>query len=173
MVEVAKVPLLNCSLEVQVGIADFKAGREPTVLVTLGLGSCVGVTLYDPVQKVGGLLHIMLPKMSEFARGAGKPAKFADTGIPLLLQEVLTLGANRRFLEAKIAGGAQMFSGLDKSFLLDIGDRNIDAVRKTLRDLGIKITAEDVGGNNGRTMILYTGTGRVVIRTLGTQTKEI
>ncbi|MEW6572634.1 MAG: chemotaxis protein CheD [Bacillota bacterium] len=165
--------LLNCPGEIQVGIADLKVGREPAVLITLGLGSCVGVALYDPVKKVGGLLHIMLPRMSEFSRGTAKPAKFADTGIPLLLEEVLKLGANRRCLEAKIAGGAQMFSGLDKSFLLDIGDRNISAVRDTLKDLRIRIAAEDVGGNNGRTMLLYTATGRVIIKTLGTQKKEI
>lgn len=173
MVETARMTSLNCPGEIQVGIADLKAGAEPAVLITLGLGSCVGVTLYDPVQRVGGLLHIMLPKMSDFTRGRTKPAKFADTGIPLLLQEVLKLGANRRFLEAKIAGGAQMFSGLDKSFVLDMGKRNIDAVRETLRELRIRIAAEDVGGNNGRTMMLYTATGRVVIRTLGTQLKEI
>ncbi|MEW6447627.1 MAG: chemotaxis protein CheD [Bacillota bacterium] len=173
MVEAVKSALLDCPCEIQVGIADLKVGREPVVLITLGLGSCVGVTLYDPVQKVGGLLHIMLPRMSDFTRGDAKPAKFADTGVPLLLKEVLKLGANRRFLQAKIAGGAQMFSGLDKGFLLDIGSRNVDSVRNALRDLGIKITAEDVGGKHGRTMMLYTATGRVVIKMLGTQTKEI
>jgi len=173
LAEAARMTLLNCPSEIQVGIADLKVGGEPAVLVTLGLGSCVGVTLYDPVQKVGGLLHIMLPKMSDFTRGRVKPAKFADTGIPLLLQEVLGLGASRRLLEAKIAGGAQMFSGLDKSFVMNMGNKNVDAVRETLRELRIKIAAEDVGGKNGRTMILYTATGRVVIRIRGTQLKEI
>jgi chemotaxis protein CheD len=159
--------------EIQVGIADFKVGRNPSVLITLGLGSCVGVSLYDAIQKVGGLIHIMLPRMAEFEKGFNKPAKFADTGIPLLLEEILKLGANRRLLEAKIAGGAQMFTGADQKFKLNIGERNIAVVRETLRNLGIRIAAEDVGGNRGRTMVLDTMTGRVMVRVPGSHVKEM
>ncbi|MEW6181676.1 MAG: chemotaxis protein CheD [Bacillota bacterium] len=158
--------------EIQVGIADYKVGREPVVLITLGLGSCVGVALYDPRNKIGGLLHVMLPRMEDFGK-EGKLAKFADRGIPVLLKEVLKFGADRRLIQAKIAGGAQMFQGTDSKFQLNIGERNIDMVRKTLNNLGIRIIAEDVGGNKGRTMSLDTMTGMVKLRMLGAQVKEI
>jgi chemotaxis protein CheD len=164
---------LNGMLEIQVGIAEFKVGREPAVIVTLGLGSCVGVTLYDGFNRVGGLLHVMLPRVADFTRGAHKPAKFADLGIPVFLKEVLKTGADRRFLEAKIAGGAQMFTGADRKFELNIGERNIEAVRETLKTLKIRIVAEDVGGSKGRTMMLHTVSGRVIVRMLGSQVKEI
>ena len=173
MIEVAKAVAPNGSHELQVGIADLKVGREPAVLITIGLGSCVGVTLYDPVHKIGGLVHVMLPRMGEFSKSGGKPAKFADTGIPLLLEEVLRLGANRRMLEAKLAGGAQMFTGADKKFRFDIGERNVEVAREVLKNLGVRIVGEDVGGNRGRTMILETTTGRVLLKTLGSQIKEI
>ncbi|RPF42939.1 chemotaxis protein CheD [Thermodesulfitimonas autotrophica] len=173
MQEVAKAVIPSGTPEVQVGIADWKVGKEPVILITLGLGSCVGITLYDPVHKIGGLVHVMLPRMADFSKGSGKPAKFADTGIPLLLEEVLRLGANRRLLEAKMAGGAQMFTGADNKFRFDIGERNVEVAREVLRNLGIKVVAEDVGGNRGRTMVLDTATGRVMIKTLGSQIKEI
>jgi chemotaxis protein CheD len=171
--ETAKRLGLNGVFEIQVGIAEFKVGREPVVIVTLGLGSCVGVTLYDSLNRIGGLLHVMLPRVADFTKGASKPTKFADLGIPLFLKEVLRMGADRRFLEAKIAGGAQMFSGADKKFQLNIGERNIEAVRETLKALKIKIVAEDVGGTRGRTMMLDTVSGRVVLKMLGSQVKEI
>ncbi|MEW6172052.1 MAG: chemotaxis protein CheD [Bacillota bacterium] len=158
--------------EIQVGIADYKVGKEPVVLTTLGLGSCVGVALYDPLNKIGGLLHVMLPRMDEYGK-EGKPAKFADLGIPVLLKEVLKLGADRRLIQAKIAGGAQMFRGADNRFQLNIGERNVDVVRETLKKLGIRIIAEDVGGNKGRTMSLDTITGVVKLKMLGAQVKEI
>lgn len=173
MLEIAKAVSLSEAPEVQVGIADFKVGKEPVILITLGLGSCVGITLYDPVHKIGGLVHVMLPRMAEFSKGGGKPAKFADTGIPLLLEEVVRLGASRRLLEAKIAGGAQMFTGADRKFRFDIGERNVAVAREVLKNLGIKVVGEDVGGNRGRTMILDTATGRVLIKTLGSQIREI
>lgn len=158
--------------EIQVGIAELKVAGQPHRLITLGLGSCVGVTLYDPVTKVGGLLHIMLPDSTQF-NNVTKPAKFADLGIPLLVSEVLRKGGRAGNLQAKLAGGAQMFSGLNEKFVLNIGERNITMARQTLKRLGIKILAEEVGGNRGRTMILDTATGQVFIRTVGSQLKVI
>ncbi|MGO0121718.1 chemotaxis protein CheD [Desulfothermobacter acidiphilus] len=157
----------NSTTEEYVGIAELKVGRAPLVLITLGLGSCVGVALYDPIKKVGGLLHVMLPRSSEFTRNS-HPAKFADTGVPLLLAELLKLGADRRLLEAKIAGGAQMFEGM-----VNIGERNVKAVKEALASAGIKLIAADVGGNRGRTMVLDTSTGKVIIKTLGASPKEL
>lgn len=158
--------------EIQVGIADYKIARLPGRLITLGLGSCVGVTLYDPIHKVGGLLHVMLPDSTQF-NNVNKPAKFADLGIPLMIEEMKKMGVIVSRLEAKLVGGAQMFSGLDNKLNLNIGLRNTEKSREMLKNLGIPILAQEVGGNRGRTMILDTTTGEVLIRTLGNKMKVI
>lgn len=158
--------------EIQVGIAELKVATQPHRLITLGLGSCVGLTLYDPVTRVGGLLHIMLPDSTQFTNVV-KPAKFADLGIPLLISEIRRVGGRVTNLQAKMAGGAQMFSGLNEKFVLNIGERNINMARQTLKGLGIKVMAEEVGGNRGRTMILDTDNGQVFLRTVGSQLKVI
>lgn len=158
--------------EVQVGIADYKIAREPVKLITLGLGSCVGVSLFDPVTKLGGLLHVMLPDSTQF-NNVNKPAKFADLGIPLIVKEMQSKGASISRLQAKLVGGAQMFSGLDDKMTLNIGQRNADKSRDVLKKMGIRILVEEVGGNRGRTMILDTHTGQVIIRTLGNKLQVI
>lgn len=157
--------------EFQVGIAELKVAREPDRLVALGLGSCIGVTLYDPVIRVGGLLHLMLPDSTQFD-DISKPAKFADLGITLLVAELKRWGGKLVNFEVKIAGGAQMFSGQNNKFL-NIGERNIAAARQTLLNLGLIITAEEVGGNRGRTIILDTSTGQVLVRSAGSPIKVI
>lgn len=162
----------NRIIEIQVGIADYKVAREPGRLITLGLGSCVGVSLYDPLARVGGLLHVMLPDSTQF-NNVPKPAKFADTGIPLMIQELQRLGARPNRLQAKLVGGAQMFSGLDDKMTLNIGQRNVEKSREILSKLNIRVLAEDVGGNRGRTMIVDTSSGQVTIRTLGNKLKVI
>jgi len=158
--------------DIQVGIADYKIAVQPNRLITLGLGSCVGITFYDPFSKMGGLLHVMLPDSKQF-KSVNKPAKFADTGIPLVLSEMKRLGARLGRLQVKIAGGAQMFSGLSEKFTLNIGERNSQATKVSLKSLGINILAEDLGGSKGRTMILDTTSGQVMIRTLGSHIKVI
>ncbi len=158
--------------EIHVGISDCKVARQPSHLVTVALGSCVGIALYEPVMKVGGLLHIMLPNSKQFP-GTVKPAKFADTGIPFMLLEMRRAGARLSHLQVKIAGGAQMFSGRNNNFQLNIGERNIQAVRAVLKQLGLNLLAEDVGGNRGRTMGLDTSTGQVMIHTLGSSVRLI
>ncbi len=159
-------------IEIHVGIAELKVTRQPYRLITLGLGSCVGVTLYDPLTRVGGLLHIMLPDSTQFST-VTKPAKFADLGIPLLVSEIKRFGGRGSNLQAKLAGGAQMFTGFNEKFALNIGERNIAMSRRVLKSLGIKTVAEEVGGNRGRTMILDTATGQVLIRTVGSRLKVI
>ncbi|MBE3588280.1 MAG: chemotaxis protein CheD [Thermoanaerobacteraceae bacterium] len=163
---------INNIVEIQVGIADYKTAREPARLITLGLGSCVGVSLYDPALKLGGLLHLMLPDSTQFTN-VTKPAKFADLGIPLLIQEMQKEGASPSRLKAKLVGGAQMFSGLDSKMILNIGQRNVEKARQMLKEYGIPILAEEVGGNRGRTMIFDTSTGQVSIRMLGNKLKVI
>ncbi len=154
------------------GIADYKTLNAPNKIITLGLGSCVGLTLYDPNLKVGGLLHVMLPDSKRFNK-VDKPAKFADTGVLLMFKELCRKGAKASGLQAKIAGGAQMFSGRDKSFSMNIGEQNVNAVKQALKKLGIKLLADETGGNHGRTMILDLNTGAVTIRTVGAPLKVI
>lgn len=140
--------------EIKVSIADYRITKGPNRLITMGLGSCVGITIYDSgLTDIGGLAHIMLPDSSQFQKYS-KGEKFADLAIPKMVQELLELGINRKHIIAKIAGGASMFQYCDKSSNLDIGNRNVMAVKRILESLNIPIVAEDVGGNSGRTMIL-------------------
>lgn len=158
--------------EIRVGIADYRSAPAPFKIVTIGLGSCVGIAIYDNVRKIGGLAHIMLPDSTQFSN-VNKPGKFADLAIPLLLQELEAMGVSRRNLTARIGGGASMFNFSDKGLIMDIGNRNIRSVRDTLQRLSIPIKGEDVGGNQGRTMILDVATGRTYIKTVGKDMKEI
>ncbi|KUO52517.1 MAG: chemotaxis protein CheD [Desulfitibacter sp. BRH_c19] len=157
--------------EFRVGIADMKVTNSPHNVITLGLGSCVGIVLFDKFARVGGMVHIMLPDSTQF-KNADNPAKFADTGIDMLLREVLMIGAKKSNIVAKIAGGAQMFKR-NTSNLLNIGERNIKKTKEVLDSLDIALSAEDTGGNKGRTMILQTDSGKVLVRTVGSVPKEI
>lgn len=149
---------------VKVGIADMRVAKSPDVLISYGLGSCIGISLYDARSKIGGLAHILLPKI-ENTKNKENPRKFADSSIKLMIKEMVARGAERARLVAKIAGGAHMFS-LSNHIASYVGDRNIEAVKTTLRDEGIPLIAEDTGGNMGRTMRLETETGNVIIKTL-------
>ena len=157
---------------IRVGMADYKVGRAPASLISYGLGSCVGVTLYDSSMKVGGLLHIMLPDSTQ-ARSNENPAKFADTGIPLMLNEIIALGAVRSRVVAKIAGGSQMFKFANATDIMRVGERNAQAVKVVLKDLNIRIIADDTGGNYGRTVELQLETGVYRIKTIDKGEKEI
>lgn len=157
---------------IRVGMAESAACCAPGTLITSGLGSCVGVSLYDPVVRVGGLAHIMLPDSSQ-GRFTDNKAKFADTSIPDLLAILEELGARRERLVAKVAGGAQMFSFDSKDDRFAIGRRNVEAVKRIFDEQGIKILGEDVGGSFGRTMILFTENGKVVIKTIDKGEREL
>ncbi|OOB80236.1 MAG: chemotaxis protein CheD [Epulopiscium sp. Nuni2H_MBin003] len=157
---------------IKVGIADLKVGVAPQKIATIGLGSCVGVTLYDPVTKIGGMVHIMLPSSIEI-KNSNNVAKFADTGVKKLLEDVLKKGCKKTNLIAKIVGGAQMFKLATKDDTLRVGDKNIIAVKQILRELDLSIRASDVGGNYGRTIILDLETGSLLVRTIGKGEKTI
>lgn len=152
------------SVVITVGMADYKTARSPDILLTAGLGSCIGICIHDPILKVGGMAHIMLPT----ANGSlgGNPAKYADTALSLLLKEISALGANSSRLKAKIAGGAQMFSFPGKPPVLKIGERNAEAVEQELKKNGIPLLIADVGGSFGRTIHFDVGTGELRIRTI-------
>jgi chemotaxis protein CheD len=141
------------------------AGPEET-LVTLGLGSCVAVLLYDRVARVGGMAHVLLPEQ-QLARDTSNPSKFATTAIPLLASEVAALGGRRERLEARLVGGASMFPTLMTPGMLNMGERNLIASRHTLRTLGIPVLAEEVGADYGRSVRFHVGDGRVVVSSVG------
>lgn len=152
--------------EVKVGIADLNLVLDPGTIMTIGLGSCIGIALYDRVLKVAGLSHIMLPDSTQF-KNANNPMKFADSAIPILIEKMQQQGCRKQNISAKIAGGASMFNFSDKSIISDIGKRNSEAVKKALKDIGIPIIAEDTGGDKGRTMILEASTGKVTLKIVG------
>ncbi len=157
---------------IKVGMADLRSSRHPCIITTLGLGSCVGIVLYDPRRKVAGLAHIMLPS-SQHARNKSNIAKFADTATYKLLEDMIGLGAVKSNIVAKLAGGAQMFSFNDTSEMLRIGARNVTATKVVLRSLNIPIIAEDTGGNYGRTIEIHSDSGKLLIKTIGHGTEVI
>lgn len=152
---------------IRVGMAEYKAAKSPATLITLGLGSCVGVVLYDRMNKIGGLAHILLPDSTLSSNKNFNPGKFADTAIDALIEDMLKLGINRSNLVSKIAGGAQMFKIKSENNIMQIGKRNVEAVRAKLNQLNIKLIAEDVEGNYGRTIEFFCETGELTIKTIG------
>lgn len=151
---------------IKVGMADLNVCMPPNGLTTLGLGSCVGIVLYDPVTKVSGLAHIMLPDSTKIKNNSNV-AKFADTAIDKLIEEMTRLGGNKSRFVAKLAGGAQMFSFSSTNDLVRVGERNVQASKAKLKELGIRIIAEDTGKNYGRTIEFYPETGQLLIKTIG------
>jgi len=151
---------------IQVGMADLKLAKAPDKLMTAGLGSCIGICVCDPVVKVGVLAHIMLPDSTQ-AKNAQNRAKFADSAILMLLEEMDKNGASKSRLQAKIAGGAQMFKFSGDSDIMKIGDRNTQAVIEHLEKHRIKLVARDTGGNFGRTITFDVENGSLLVRTIG------
>ncbi|MCR4955998.1 MAG: chemotaxis protein CheD [Lachnospiraceae bacterium] len=160
------------SQTIKVGMADLKTGKDTDMITTLGLGSCIGIALYDPSTKIGGLAHIMLPD-STAIKGSNNIAKFADTGIVELFNQMIKMGAKKPRITARIAGGAKMFAVSGNSTIGNVGERNAESVRKTLKKLGIRLVAEDCGLNYGRTVELYCDTGKFLIKSVGKPVKEI
>lgn len=149
-----------------VGISDMiVSDNSADILVTYSLGSCVGITLYDPLNRIGGLIHCMLPlsKMDK-ERARENPCMFVDTGIPALLQAAYQIGANRENLIVRVAGGAHL---LDDKGLFRVGERNYTIVRKMLWKNDILIKSQDVGGTRSRTVRLYMNSGRTTIHSNG------
>ena len=133
---------------VVIGIGDYVVVEGDTKTSTVGLGSCIGTVIYDQINKVSGMSHIMLPSMGDRQDRLGK---YADTALPVLIDEMIKKGALRNRMKAKIAGGASLFAFKEDN--LHIGTRNTEAVKKVLNEQKIRISAEDVGGERGRTII--------------------
>ncbi|MHC8516426.1 MULTISPECIES: chemotaxis protein CheD [Sporosarcina] len=157
---------------IRVGIADMNIAKTPHTIRTSGLGSCVGVVLYDETKKIAGLLHVMLPDSTLGKAENLNVAKFADTGIYALMERLKAEGVRPLSLKAKIAGGAQMFQ-FGTSDTIRIGPRNIEAVKSELNRLSIPIVAEDTGGSSGRTIEFDPSTSTLSIRTVNAGTKDI
>jgi len=158
---------------IKVGMADFKVAKDNGSLVTIGLGSCVGIALYDPTTKIGGLAHIMLPDSTRYRSTGSKInlAKYADSSIEKMLEKMKKLGANTTHILAKIAGGAHMFKSANG--FLKIGEENVKAVKKILKDKKINIKAEDTGADYGRTVELDVANGNYSIRSAVHGTKVV
>lgn len=158
---------------IKVGMADWKICSGDDGLTTLGLGSCVGVAVRDPKTGIGGLAHVMLPDSRETANNTNR-SKFADTCIADMITEMVKKGADINKMTAKIAGGAQMFAfGSAKSDMVRVGERNVEACKKKLKELKIGLIAEDTGESYGRTVIFYPADGKYVIRAVGKAEKTI
>ena len=148
-----------------VKVADLNIVSGDGELATLGLGSCVAICLHDPVAKVAGMAHVLLPNKS-LSRNAENPAKFPQSAVPLLVERMQGLGAEKSRLTARLVGGASMFGNLSPSGAVQMGERNVVASRQVLEEQGIRITAEDTGGTTGRSIRLQAADGALFIRTL-------
>lgn len=151
---------------VRVGMADYKICRAPQKISTLGLGSCLGVVLYDKTTKICGLAHIMMPDSTKISKNSNR-MKFVDTCLVDMYEDLIKAGAKKSCMIAKLAGGAKMFSYQSNNNFLNIGEQNVIAVHKMLAEWRIPIVAEDVGSNYGRTIEFDTVTGELSIKSVG------
>ncbi|WP_096199382.1 chemotaxis protein CheD [Bacillus sp. FJAT-45350] len=158
---------------VKVGMADLNIAKYPKTIRTSGLGSCVGVVLYDDYSNISGMAHVMLPDSNLGKSGTVNVAKYADTAIVELVNRLERAGLRTRALKAKIAGGAQMFNFSSTNEMMRIGPRNVEAVKEQLKKLRINIVAEDTGGSSGRTIEFNNETKMLNIRTVSQGVKEI
>lgn len=151
--------------EIRVKVADYAVADGGTVLVTVGLGSCVAIALHDPHAKVGGLAHVLLPSTG-MSQDRSNRAKFPSTAVPLLCDRMQALGARAGRIRAKIVGGASMFTSLLSATGLQIGERNVVATRAALERAGIPIVAQEVGGDYGRSVYFDVHDGSLIVKSL-------
>ena len=150
--------------EIRVKVADYAVAQGNVVITSVGLGSCVAIALYDARTTIGGLAHILVPSPS-LSRDTSNPAKFPSTAVPLLVEEMRRRGASAS-ITAKIVGGASMFASLLPAGGINMGERNTVATRQALRDAGVPLVAEDIGGEHGRSVYFHLQDGRIEIRSL-------
>ena len=152
--------------EFRVKVADYAVAKGDAVLATIGLGSCVAIAIHDPIQQVGGLAHVLLPSEG-LSRDASNRAKFPSTAVPLLVEEMRKLGGRGPYV-AKIVGGSSMFGALLPAGGINMGERNAVASRQALDLAGIRLAAQDVGGDYGRSVYFHVTDGRILVRSLKT-----
>lgn len=156
---------------IPVGMSQLRTGKSPEQLAVYGIGSCIILSLYDAVRKVGGLAHIMLPDSTGMDKTTINPVKFADTAVPALMDAVLEQGALRISLEAKIFGGSEMFPPTE-DYTNTIGRDNTNAVKAALRKHNLKLKSEDVGGTHGRSLEFDLSSGMAKVYIVGEEAKE-
>lgn len=157
---------------IKVGIADYKIASAPSKLVTLGLGSCVGVCIYDISKRTGALVHILLPSKNDYVTKHSVDLKYADIAIPVVIEEMLSLGCRIKNMRAVVVGGGNMFKFDGKPLSESIGYKNQDSVKKILNSYNIPIVREDTGGELGKTVFFDTSTGDVYVK-IGLETTKI
>ena len=158
---------------ISVGIGQLAISKDPNeVLIAYGLGSCIGVSCYDPQTRISGMAHILLPAAEGKRADDREPARFADTGIDLLVSRLTAAGAIPRRLVVKIAGGAAVL-GPANAEKFKIGERNAEAIKDRLKRHGILPAAMDLGGTKGRTLELHPGTGKTYVRTAASPANEL
>ncbi|QSG10053.1 chemotaxis protein CheD [Halapricum desulfuricans] len=155
--------------QIKIGIAEYDVTRNGAVLTTSGLGSCIGVALHDETVPVSGLVHVMLPSADEAENG--NPAKFADTGVETLIEELEDAGGDRSNMVAKIAGGSDMLDFSESGS--GIGQRNAEQVQETLEEHGIPVVGADIGGDHGRSIKLKGSTGQLVVKSANKGSTEL
>ncbi len=157
---------------IEVGMAEMRISRSPAKLITRGLGSCIGITLYDPVKKIGAMTHAMLPDIDK-ARVKTNPNRYVNYVLKKIVEDLEKQGCVRGRLVAKLFGGAHMFGFITDESILNVGDKNIQISKATLNELGIKIMAEECGGTFGRTIELNLENGKVIVKTISFGDKEV
>lgn len=157
---------------VKVRMADYAICSVPQKITTIGLGSCVGIVVYDSGSKVCGMLHAMLPDSKKIRNNSNR-SKFVDSGMEDMLQMLVQAGANKRRLMAKMAGGAKMFDFIDDNENTSIGYQNVQATKQILEQLGIPLVAEDTGKNYGRTIVFDPESNELEIKAVGQPTSVI
>lgn len=153
------------SEKIRVKIADYKISSSPDILVSFGLGSCVGISLYDFETRIGGLAHILLPSTASF-KDDEHEGKYADRAVKAMLREMKDKGCISERIVAKLAGGASMFQNINVNDQKQVGERNVEAVLEQLELLGIEVVSSDTGGNHGRTIELNLENGELSIKSL-------
>jgi len=158
---------------ISVGMGEIASASPPIILFSLGLGSCIGLVIYSPKEKVAAMAHIMLPESSSKINDATKkPGKYADLAVGALIEELKEIGVDPRSLKAKMAGGAKMFAN-PKSPIMAIGEKNAAKVTEMLEKHQIPLVSKDIGGNKGRSVRFYTDTCMLEIKAIGTRPKLI
>lgn len=159
---------------VVVGLGEIKISKNVRdVLVAYGLGSCLGITMYDPVAKVAGMLHAVLPTCNLLSNNDESCTKYVCCGIEVLLKRITEAGGQRSRIVVRMAGAANMLTDTTFSDIMNISQRNIDTARKKLKELNMEVIGEEVGGNIRRTVHFYVSDGRVAIRMLGCKERDV
>jgi chemotaxis protein CheD len=157
---------------IEVQMAQMQIGQAPAVLVTKGLGSCLGITFWDPGKKIGAMAHPMLPDFDK-ARVKSNPSRFVNSAITNMLLEMEKKGCSRSRIVVKMFGGAHMFSFINTDSVLNVGQKNIEMALIILKELNLKISGQEVGGTFGRTIFLNLDDGKVLVKTVSWGEKEV